>query len=144
MPVSTYPRWHAQVKTRTYGIFPGSAGKMRQHKQTSRTNIKNPSWPENCLCCGEDHGITMQNAVIQTCLLAPTLGGTRKLKPGHMEVSPVSAGKTRQQKQTSRTNTKSPSWPEYCLCCGEDHGITIPPHNFRQQYNQQRFCPPIR
>ena len=74
-----------------------------------------------------------QNAVIQTCLLAPTLGGTRKLKPGHMNFSPVSGGKTRQHKQISRTNTKNPSWPENCLCCGEDHGITIPPpHDFRQ------------
>ena len=79
----------------------------------------------------------------QTRLLAPTLGGTRKLKTGHMEFSPVSAGKTRQHKQASTTNTKNPSWPENCLCCGEDHGITIPPHNFRQQDNQPRFCPNI-
>ena len=99
-----------------------------------------------------------QNAGIQTCLLAPTLGGTRKLKPGHIEFSPVSAGKTRQHKQTFRTNTKNPSWPENCLRCGEDHGITMarkflvlrrkswhhnPPHDFRQQDNQQRFCPDI-
>ena len=84
-----------------------------------------------------------QNAVIQTCLLAPTLEGTRRLKPGHMEFSPVSAGKTRQHKQTFRTNTKNPSWTENCLRCGEDHGITIPPHDFRQQDNQQRFCPDI-
>ena len=60
-----------------------------------------------------------QNAVPQLCLLAPTLRGTRKLKPGHMEFSPVSGGKTRQHKQTFRTNTKNPSWPENCLCCGE-------------------------
>ena len=78
--------------------------------------------------------------------LAPTLGGTRMLEPGHMEFSPVSASKTRQHKQTFRTNTKNPSWPENFLCCGEDHGITIhhnPPHDFRQQDNQQRFCPNI-
>ena len=81
-----------------------------------------------------------QNEVIQTFPLAPTLGGTRKLKPGHMEFSPVSAGKTRQHNQTFKTKTKNPSWPENCLCCGEDHGITIPPHDVRQQYNQQRFC----
>ena len=60
-----------------------------------------------------------------------------------MEFSTVSAGKTYQHKQTSRTNTENPSWPENCLCCGEDHSITIPPHDFRQQYNQQRFCPTI-
>ena len=60
-----------------------------------------------------------QNPVIQTRLLPSTLGGTRKLKTGHMEFSPVSASKTRQHKQTSRTNR-----PENCLCCGEDHGIT--------------------
>ena len=82
-----------------------------------------------------------QNVVIQTRLLAPTLGGTRKLKTGHMAFSPVSAGKTRQHKQTFRANTKNPSWPENCLCCGEDHGITTPPHDFRQQHNQPRFCP---
>ena len=68
-----------------------------------------------------------RNAVIQTRLLTPTLGGTRKLKTGHMEFSPVSAGKTRQHKQTFRTDTRNPSWPENCLCCGEDHGITTPP-----------------
>ena len=80
-----------------------------------------------------------QNAVIQTCLLAPTLGGTRRLKTGHMEFSPVSAGKTRQHKQTFRTNTKNPTCSDNCLYCGEGHGITIPP---RQQDNQ-RFCPNI-
>ena len=49
-----------------------------------------------------------QNAVIQTCLLAPTLGGTRKLKPGHMEFSPVSAGKTRQHKQNIQNKHQKP------------------------------------
>ena len=61
-----------------------------------------------------------QNAVIQTRLLAPTLGGTPELKTGHMEFSPVFAGKARQHKQTSGTNRA-----ENCLCCGEDYGITI-------------------
>ena len=94
-----------------------------------------------------------QNAVIQTRLLAPTPGGTRKLKTGHMEFSPVSAGKTRLHKLTFRTSTKNPSWPENCFCCGEDHGITIvlrrrswhdiPPHDFREQHSQPRFCPNI-
>ena len=72
-----------------------------------------------------------------------------------MEFSPVSAGKTRQHKQTSRTNTKNPSWPENCLCCGEDHGITTPPPCFstvgqsaavlpkqsKKQYNNSRSGP---
>ena len=90
-----------------------------------------------------------RNAVTKTRLLAPTLGGTRKLKTGHVEFSPVSAGKMRQHKQTSRTNR-----PENCLCCGEDHGITIvlrrrlwhdnpPPLDFREQHSQPRFCPNI-
>ena len=82
-----------------------------------------------------------QNAVIQTRLLAPTLGGTRKLKTGHMEFSPVSAGKTRLHKLIFRKNTNDPSWPENCFRCGEDHGIATPPHDFRQQHNQPRFCP---
>ena len=48
-----------------------------------------------------------QNAVIQTFLLAPILGGTRKLKPGHMDFFPVSAGKTRQHKKRSEQTPKT-------------------------------------
>ena len=56
-----YPRGHAHFETRAYGIF-----------QTFRTNTKDQKiacaaakimasqyiLTENCLCCGEDHGIT--------------------------------------------------------------------------------------
>ena len=59
-----YPRGHAQVETRAYGIF-----------QTFRTNTNNQKIAcaeakimasqyiitENCLCCGEDHGITIHH-----------------------------------------------------------------------------------
>ena len=82
-----------------------------------------------------------QNVVIQTCLLAPTLGGTRKLKPGHMEFSPVSAGKTRQHKQT---NTKKKRVGQKIACAAAKiMASQSPPHDFRQHDNQQRFCPNI-
>ena len=111
-----------------------------------------------------------QNAVIQTRLFAPTLGGTRKLKTRHVEFPPgfrrenastrisiqnKSARKLhvlrRRSWHDNRAAAKIMAWQS---CCGEDHGMTIvlrrrswhdnpPPHDFRQQYKRPRFCPNI-
>ena len=88
------------------------------------------------------------DAVIQTRLLAPNLGGTRKLKPGHMEFPPISAEIKRINTNITNKHQKPElarkllvlrrgSWHHNRIMASQsDHGITIPPHDVRQQYLQ--------
>ena len=76
-----------------------------------------------------------QNAVIQTRLLAPTLGGTRKLKTGQIEFPPVSAGKTRQHKHNEQT-PKTRIGQKVACTAARIMASQPPPHDFRQHYLQ--------
>ena len=85
-----------------------------------------------------------QNAVIQTRLFAPTLGGTRKLKTGHVEFPPG----FRRENASSQTNIQNKyQKPELArkllLLRRRSWHDNSPPHDFREQHSQPRFCPNI-
>ena len=80
-----------------------------------------------------------QNAVIQTRLLAPTLGGTRKLKTRHVEFPPG----FRRESASTRISIQNKSARKLFVLRRRSWHHIPPPHDFREQHNQLRFCPDI-
>ena len=90
-----------------------------------------------------------QNAVIQTRLFAPTLGGTRKLKTRHVEFPPrfrrenASTRISIQNKSARKLHVlRRRSW-HHNRAAAKIMASQSPPHDFRQQYKRPRFCPNI-
>ena len=90
-----------------------------------------------------------QNAVIQTRLFAPTLGGTRKLKTRHVEFPPG----FRRENASTRISIQNKSARKLLVlrrrswhhnrAAAKIMASHSPPHDFRQQYKRPRFCPNI-